>query len=95
MNAQQANEAFAKAIHLRDSGDTAGFVDAMGVLPLHFVHASTPSTGCVVVGGVPIGPDEMPIQLAFDELKELGEAHPLITYKGTFFNEPCELAANG
>jgi hypothetical protein len=35
----------------------------------------------------------MPLTLAFEELKEIGEKHPLITYNGVFYNEPCELAA--
>jgi hypothetical protein len=93
MNAAQANEAFTKAIRLRESGDTKGFVKTMETLPLHFVHASSPSTGCVVVGGVPIGPSSKPIHLAFEELKEIGEPSPLLVYKGVFYNDPCELAA--
>jgi hypothetical protein len=93
MNAQQANEAYARSQKCREAGDIAGFKEAILSLPAHFVVATSPSAGCVVVGGVPIGPPSMPLDLAFAELKEIGEKCPLITYNGVFYNEPCELAA--
>lgn len=91
MNATQANAVLKAADTAKRLKRMADWCELMGSLPIHFIYATSPATGYPVLSMCPVGPSEMPLEFAVEELKDCGHPNPLIVYKGRFYDAPCEI----